>query len=124
MIKQFRTDSVCVIHSHLIRETGGTDGVRDNSLLESALSSPFQSFGGQEIYPDVIQKACRLGVGIIKNHPFLDGNKRIGCHMMLIFLALNGIEVDCDPMELADIIVGVASSKISFEELCEWVKSK
>lgn len=123
MIKKFRPDTVRVIHSRLIKETGGIDGVRDSALLESALSSPFQSFGGQEVYPDVIQKACRLGLGIIQNHPFLDGNKRIGCHMMLIFLALNGIEIDCDQMELADTIVGVASGQISFEELCEWLKS-
>lgn len=81
------------IHSELIKATGGSDGIRDEGLLESALSTPFQSFDGVDAYPGVIQKAVRLGYGLIKNHAFIDGNKRIGVHLMLVFLALNKIEV-------------------------------
>ena len=83
-----------MLHSHLIAETGGVDGLRDEGMLESAMNAPFQSFAGEEVYPSLQQKAARLCFGLVKNHPFIDGNKRIGTHAMLVFLALNGIELD------------------------------
>ena len=85
-------EQVLSIHSSLIEATGGTDGVRDNGLLESALESPFQTFDGNDLYPALIQKAARLGYALVANHPFIDGNKRIGVHTMLVFLALNGVK--------------------------------
>ena len=91
---------VIALHTQLIGETGGIDGIRDESLLESALNAPFQSFGGQEMFPSIPQKAARLGYGIIKNHAFLDGNKRIGTHIMLVFLALNKVELYYTQKEL------------------------
>ena len=81
------------LHSALIEEFGGIDGVRDDGLLESALAAPFQTFGGEPVYPSLQAKAAQLGFGLICNHPFLDGNKRIGVHAMLVFLAVNGIEL-------------------------------
>lgn len=83
------------LHSELIQVTGGIDGVRDDGLLDSALESPFQTFDGDDLYPDLQQKAARLGYSLISNHPFVDGNKRIGVHTMLTFLSLNGIKIDC-----------------------------
>ena len=68
-----------------IEEFGGTDGVREEGLLESALASPFQTFGGEAVYPSLQAKASQLGFSLVCNHPFLDGNKRIGVHIMLVF---------------------------------------
>ena len=80
-------NQIIKLHSQLIQETGGTDGIRDEGLLESVLAAPFQSFSGTDIYPSLQQKAARLGYGLVKNHAFIDGNKRIGAHVMLVFLA-------------------------------------
>ena len=81
---------VLMLHTQLIESTGGSDGIRDEGLLDSALESPFQSFGGEELYPSIQAKAARLCYGLVKNHAMVDGNKRIGAHTMLVFLAVNG----------------------------------
>lgn len=114
-------EQVIKLHSQLIAETGGSDGIRDEGLLESALAAPFQSFGEEEAYPTTVQKAARLGYGLIKNHAFIDGNKRIGTHVMLVFLALNKIELDYTQKELSDTILKVASGEFSFEDLLKWI---
>lgn len=80
---------IIIIHEQLIKETGGASGLRDEGMLESALNIPFQTFGGKDLYPSLQQKAARLCFGLVKNHPFVDGNKRIGAHAMLVFLVLN-----------------------------------
>lgn len=89
-MKKLSKQQILMLHSQLIRQTGGSDGVRDHALLESALEAPFQSYGGDDLFPTVQAKAARLGYGLIKNHCMIDGNKRIGAHAMLVFLALNG----------------------------------
>ena len=78
-------EDVILLHAQLIAETGGSEGVRDEWLLESALYAPFQSFGDRDVYPSIQQKAARLGIGLTKNHAFVDGNKRIGAHAMLLY---------------------------------------
>ncbi len=92
MIRLSKTQ-ILLLHEQLIAETGGSSGLRDEGMLDSALNAPFQTFGGEDVYPSLQQKAARLCFGLVKNHPFLDGNKRIGAHVMLVFLALNGIEL-------------------------------
>ncbi len=82
---------ILLLHEQLIAETGGSSGLRDEGMLDSALNAPFQTFGGEDVYPSLQQKAARLCFGLVKNHPFVDGNKRIGAHVMLVFLALNGV---------------------------------
>lgn len=114
---------VAQIHSDLISETGGADGLRDEGLLDSALNVPFQTFDGQALYPSVQQKAARLCHSLVQNHPFVDGNKRIGVHVMLVFLAINGIELDHTQEELIDLGLGLAASKISCEEVLHWILS-
>lgn len=114
-------EQVIRLHSHLISETGGSDGSRDECLLESAISAPFQSFGGVEAFPSVQQKAARLGFGLIKNHPFVDGNKRIGTHVMLVFLAAGRIELSYTQKELSDTIFKVAAGEYAFEDLLSWI---
>ena len=74
-MKRLTKEQVLLLHSQLIQEFGGSDGLREEGLLESALASPFQSFGGEDLYPSIQAKAAQLGYGLIKNHPFLDGNK-------------------------------------------------
>lgn len=120
-MKKLSERQVLQMHEQLLEQTGGMPGVRDEGLLQSALEAPFQSFGGEEIYPSVQQKAARLGYGLIKNHPFLDGNKRIGTHVLLVFLCLNGIELDYTQRELEEIILSVAASKAGNAELLQWL---
>lgn len=112
---------VQLLHQQLIEASGGSPGLRDEGLLESALSAPFQSFGGTSAYPSLQQKAARLGYGLVKNHPFVDGNKRTGAHVMLVFLAVNGVEPRYTQQELVDIILQMASGEDRYEDLLAWL---
>lgn len=112
---------ILLLHSQLISETGGSDGLRDVGLLESAINSPFQQFGNEDLYPTIQQKASRLCFGLVNNHPFVDGNKRIGAHVMLVFLALNGIELEYTQYELSSTILKLASNEISYQQLTRWI---
>ena len=114
---------VLLIHDQLIAETGGSSGLRDEGILDSAISAPFQTFGGEDVYPSLQQKAARLCFGLVKNHPFVDGNKRIGAHVMLVFLALNGVELQHSQTELSDIILQLAAGEINAEHLLRWILS-
>ena len=109
------------LHFSLIHHFGGMDGVRDENLLESALYAPFASFDGKFLDPSIQSKAAQLAFGLIRNHPFLDGNKRIGAHAMLVFLALNGIESEYTQQELIDLILSVAAVKADAEALLQWI---
>ncbi len=117
------TKQVISIHSSLIEATGGTDGIRDMGMLESALEAPFQTFDGKDLYPALIQKAARLGHSLVSNHPFVDGNKRIGIHTMLVFLAVNGIEIECTQKELIDVGLSLADGTMDAEKLLIWLSS-
>ena len=114
-------EQVISLHCSLIKATGGTDGIRDIGLLESALAAPFQTFGGQDLYPALIQKAACLGFSLVSNHPFVDGNKRIGIHTMLVFLTLNGVEIECSEQELIDVGLALADGKMNSEALAMWL---
>ena len=120
-MKKLSKKQILMLRTHLIQKTGGSEGVRDYNLLDSALETPFQSFGGDELYPTIQAKAARLGYGLIKNHCMIDGNKRIGTHAMLVFLALNGIELKYMQKELYETILDVAAGKIEYEDLLQWV---
>ena len=120
-MKKLSKKQILMLHTQLIQQTGGSEGVRDYNLLDSALETPFQSFGGDELYSTIQAKAARLGYGLIKNHCMIDGNKRIGTHSMLVFLALNGIELKYMQKELYETILDVAAGKIEYEDLLQWV---
>jgi death-on-curing protein len=109
------------MHQLLIRETGGLDGIRDRPLLESAVNAPFQTFGGEELFRSTHEKAARLGYYLIQNHPFSDGNKRIGILAMLTFLELNGIHVDCTDEELVQVGFSLANGTMDAEQLTKWL---
>lgn len=114
---------VIMLHQEVIAQSGGSPEIRDEGLLESALNAPFQTFAGMELYPTIIDKAAHLGYSLIKNHAFVDGNKRIGTHVMLAFLMLNGIDVDYEDEELIQLILGVAAGEISSEQLLAWLQA-
>ena len=114
---------IILLHDQLIDETGGAHGIRDEGLLESAVLTPMHTFEGTEMFPSVEEKAARLGYGLVKNHAFVDGNKRIGAHAMLVFLAVNGIRIWYTQKELSDIIVQIASGEKDYPDLLLWLRS-
>lgn len=116
-------EQVILLHQRLIETTGGSTGIRDEGMLESALSNPFQSFGDVELYPSIQAKAAQLCFGIVKNHPMIDGNKRLGTHVMLVFMALNGYELLYTQQELSNTILDLAAGKIGFETILQWIIS-
>lgn len=120
-MKKLTKEQILMIHNELIRETGGSVGLRDEGLLDSALNVPFQGFGDVDNFPSLQQKGARLGYGLICNHAFVDGYKRIGAHIMLLFLSLNGIELEYTQEELSDLILNVAAGKLQFEDMVKWV---
>ena len=114
-------EQILMLHEKLIDRYGGTHGVRDNALLDSAVFSPNQTFDGNDIYPTVKEKAVRLCYGLVQNHPFHDGNKRIGALALLVTLDLNGITLSATNQELTGIILSVASSSAFDQDLLSWV---
>ncbi len=114
-------EQVLKLHTQLIEATGGMSGIRDEKMLDSALNNPFQSFNGKELYPSIQAKAARLCFGLVKNHAMVDGNKRLGTHIMLTFLALNGYELSYSQTELSDIILAVASGEVDAEDILQWI---
>ena len=121
MIK-FSKEKVLLLHQLIAEETGGSVGVRDQGLLESALETAFSGFGGQEFYPTKEEKGARLGYNLISNHAFVDGNKRIGVYVMLTFLEVNGIRLDCTNEDVVKIGLGVADGSMDYEALLAWVR--
>ena len=121
MIK-FSTEKVLLLHKLIAEETGGSVGVRDEALLESALENAFSGFGDQEFYPTKEEKGARLGYALISNHAFVDGNKRIGMYVMLTFLEVNGIRMDCTNADVTRVGLAVADGSMGYEELLSWVK--
>lgn len=112
---------ILMFHSQLVKAYGGSDGIRDENLLESALESPFQSFDGKELYPSIQAKAARLCYGLVKNHAMVDGNKRIGAHAMLVFMEINGYDLEYSQKELIDLILGVAAGKKNCADILQWL---
>ena len=123
MIRLTKSQVLAMQHA-LIERYGGVQGIRDEGLLDSALQAPFQTFDDQDLYPSLLEKAVRLGYGVVKNHPFLDGNKRIGALILLVFLDLNGVSLEISSEELAQVFLAVASGELNAEALLQWVREK
>ena len=121
-MKILTKNQVIALQKQLIDRYGGTYGIRDEGILDSALHAPFQTFSGEELYPDIFEKAARLGFGLIKGHAFIDGNKRIGTHVMLIFLRLNDVMLRYSDDELIQMIFDVASGSADDKALLNWLK--
>ena len=120
----FTANQVMAIHSGLVEATGGMNGLRDAGLLDSALKSPFQTFGGVSLYPGLYDKAARLCHSLVENHPFADGNKRTGVHLTLLFLQINGEKLVYSQRELSDFGFAVASGTLSMEGIKDWLTGK
>lgn len=110
------------LHQDIIAASGGSSEIRDEGLLDSALNAPFQTFEGTDLYPTILEKAARLGYGLIKNHPFVDGNKRIGTHTMLVFLSINHMELEYTDRELIELILDIASGAKNEIQLLSWLQ--
>ncbi len=115
---------VLALHADLIASSGGSAGLRDMGRLQSALAQPMATFDGVELYADISAKAGALGFALIKGHPFIDGNKRIGHAAMEVFLVLNGFEVVASVDEQEDVILSVASSALSSDAFTEWLRKR
>ena len=115
-------DLVLEIHEILIKEFGGDTGIKDMNLLKSALSRPFQTFDGNELYPTLEEKASALLESIIINHPFVDGNKRTGYFLARFYLLQNNMDIIADQVDKYNFIIDIASGKIKYDEILIWVK--
>jgi len=110
------------LHRRVIQQSGEALGIRDTGLLESAIAQPRMTFGGEELYPSLIEKAVALGFSIIMNHPFVDGNKRIGHAAMETFLVLNGMEINASVDEQEHVVLSIASGELGRETFVEWLQ--
>lgn len=119
---RFSAEKVKLLHQLIAQETGGSIGLRDEGLLESALDGIFTTFDGKELYPTKEEKGARLGYTLISNHAFVDGNKRIGMYVMLTFLEVNGIHIECTNQEVAETGLAVAAGQMDYDDLLEWVR--
>ncbi|RIK75852.1 type II toxin-antitoxin system death-on-curing family toxin [candidate division KSB1 bacterium] len=112
------------LHRRLLGEFGGISGVRDFGALESALAQPEMTFGGEDLYPTLIDKASVLAYSLCMNHPFIDGNKRVAHGAMEIFLVLNGFEIDAAVHEQEGLFLDLASGKLKREDLADWLQRR
>ena len=112
---------VLELHRLALEQSGGASGLRDQGGLESALAQPAMTFSGQDLYPTIVEKAAALCFSLVMNHPFLDGNKRVGHFAMETFLVLNGYEVNADVDEQESIILRLASGKMKQSEFTSWL---
>lgn len=118
----FSKEKILLLHRIMAQATGGSVGVRDEGLLESALEAAFSGFGGVEFYPTKEEKGARLGYNLISNHAFVDGNKRIGMYVMLTFLEVNGIRMDCTNEDVIHAGLSVADGSMDYDGLLAWVR--
>ncbi len=122
MIRFITLDEVFELHRLLLEQSGGMPGIRDLNMLESAVVQPLMTFGGQELYPTIAEKASAICFSLVMNHPFIDGNKRVGHAAMETFLVLNGYELACSVDDQEREILCLASGEIKRESLTEWIR--
>jgi death on curing protein len=123
MIRFLTLVEVVELHRQIIDQSGGALGIRDRSALESALAQPRMTFGGEDLYPTLVDKAAAIGFSLSMNHAFVDGNKRIGHAAMEVFLVMNGYEIDADVDEQEAIILSLASGELEREAFTQWLKN-
>ena len=114
-------NEVLDLYRQVMEQSGGAVGIRDLNALESAVAQPRMTFGGEELYPTVVEKASALGFSLVMNHPFVDGNKRIGHAAMETFLVLNGFEINAPVDEQERVILQLAASELNRDEFTKWL---
>ncbi len=117
-------DQILFIHGTQIKRFGGLKRLRDRGALESAIARPQMTFGGEDLYPEVPEKAAALMHSLVMNHPFVDGNKRVGAHAGIAFLVANGYVPEFTPAELIEITLSTARGEISAEGLSIWIRQR
>jgi death on curing protein len=122
MMRYISVEEVEQLHQELVDQTGGLHGIRDHGLMESAVVQPLQQYAGIDLYPDVVAKAAALGFFLIKNHTFVDGNKRVGLASMQTVLLRNTFEIRTSDDELVDVILAVAAGEYSLEDFTSWLR--
>ena len=120
---RFEKEKVLLLHQIITEATGGSAGVRDVNLLDSALKSAFATFDGKELFPTKEEKAAKIAYSLISNHAFVDGNKRIGMYVLLTFLEVNGIHLEASDAEIAQTGIAVADGSMKYENLLQWIKT-
>ena len=124
MIRYLTHDEVMRLHHRILEQSGGTAGIRDLGAFESALAQPAMTFGGEDLYPRLVDKAAALGFSLVMNHPFVDGNKRTGHAAMEIFLIMNGLEIVATVDEQEEAIVSLAAGALNREDFTKWLESR
>jgi death-on-curing family protein len=114
-------NEIISLHESMITNTGGSNGIRDFGMLESAVYGAYASFDGNDVYPTISEKAARLAYSIIKNHAFVDGNKRTGIFVMIITLEINSMILNCTDSELVDLGLGIADGTIGYSDILTWL---
>jgi len=122
-VEYLTIEEVLLLHARLIQRTGGSGGVRDMDLLDSALARPQATFGGEELYPSLWNKAAALMHSLVKNHPFVDGNKRTALTAAGLFLGLNGYALAASNEEVLDFTQRAAVSEIDLESMAVWLEN-
>lgn len=117
-------EQVLALHKAQIEECGGAHGLREKGGLESALARPQMTFGGEDLYKDVPEKAGALWHSLVANHPFVDGNKRIGAMAAEFFLGLNGVDLVATDEQLVEITLATARGEMSAEALAIWIRQR
>ena len=115
-------EEVLILHAYQIDKFGGNPNIRDSRLLESALARPHTSLSGNDMFPAVFDKAAVLALGIIQNHPFIDGNKRTGVHAMLVFLELNNVSVTFTDKELVELGKNIAIKALNIADVANLLR--
>jgi death on curing protein len=110
------------IHAILIELFGGSNGIRDKELLNSALNRPYQTFDGQELYPSPLDKAAAILESIIKNHPFVDGNKRTGYVLARLLMMSNQLNIDADQEQKYQFVISISTGELNFDQIREWLE--
>ena len=118
----FSKDDIIFLHDELIEEYGGSDGLRDEGMLESALNTPLQTFDSKDLYPSILDKIARLSFGLVMDHPFIDGNKRIAAKVLDVGLGANGVILMATAEEMAEEFLGLASGKIDYSTFMLWLQ--
>ena len=113
---------ILYLYQKIVQQSGGSVGLRDEGLFESAVYRPQASFGGQDLYPDLFSKAAALGHSLISNHPFVDGNKRVGLEAMRLMLRLNGCDIHASLQAKYDFVIEIATGKRTEQEIADWLK--
>ena len=122
MIRYLTLIEILELHRRILEESGGALGIRDVGWLESAIAQPRMTFGGEDLYPSLLEKAAALGFSIIMNHPFVDGNKRTGHAATETFLVLNGLEINASVDEQERMVLAIASGESGREAFVEWLQ--